>query len=167
MKYKLVSINAGKNERILRKNKKAPDRRSILSNDSLSAAGPLFAEADTSAANDARDFCRGYGNRMFAPGVHENGTYNNYAAESAGTGIDTTKEHVFRRTNRITDDSSNMACPDMDDAEAGPLKQYYSGGTGACAGKPRRLRKNRPRSRTAAQWAREALGEMTRPSSAP
>lgn len=89
----------------------------------------LFAEAPASATKDCAYLYRRHRNTWFALGIYENGNYHNYGAEIAGTGIDTSEEHVYRLENRIAADGSNMVYLLVDGVEIGPMNRYYIGGT--------------------------------------
>ena len=90
-----------------------------------SDGGLLFAQEATSNVTGARYLFRRAGNTMFAMGYHDNGKYRNYGVEFAGTGIDTTKAHVFRLTNRIGAEGNNVIYLYVDNKEVGPLNRYY------------------------------------------
>ena len=89
----------------------------------------LFAEATASATADASYFYRRHKNDFFALGTYTGGKYHNYGVQLAGTGIDTTAEHVFRLENRIASDGSNMVYLLVDGEEVGPLNHHWIGGT--------------------------------------
>ena len=89
----------------------------------------LFSEASTSSTADAYYFYRRHNNDFFAFGSNTGGKYHNYGVKFAGTGIDTTAEHVFRLENRIASDGSNMIYLLVDDGEVGPLNHHWIGGT--------------------------------------
>lgn len=89
----------------------------------------LFSEAATSSTADAYYFYRRHNNDFFAFGSNTGGKYHNYGVKFAGTGIDTTAEHVFRLENRISSDGSNMIYLLVDDGEVGPLNHHWIGGT--------------------------------------
>jgi len=89
----------------------------------------LFSQANTSSTADACYFYRRHNNDFFAFGTCTGGRYHNYGVKFAGTGIDTTAEHVFRLKNRIASDGSNMVYLYVDDVEVGPLNHHWIGGT--------------------------------------
>ena len=89
----------------------------------------LFSEAASSSTADACYFYRRHNNDFFAFGSCTGGKYHNYGVKFAGTGIDTTAEHVFRLENRISSDGSNMIYLLVDDVEVGPLNHHWIGGT--------------------------------------
>ena len=89
----------------------------------------LFSEAASSSTADACYFYRRHNNDFFAFGSCTGGKYHNYGVKFAGTGIDTTAEHVFRLENRISSDGSNMIYLLVDGVEVGPMNHHYIGGT--------------------------------------
>ncbi len=89
----------------------------------------LFAEAPTSTTEGSAYLYRRHKNTFFSLGICENGKYHNYAADIAGTGIDTAEEHVYRLENRINADGSNMVYLLVDGEDVGPMNRHYIGGT--------------------------------------
>ncbi len=89
----------------------------------------LFAQSNASATVDSCYFYRRHKNEFFAIGTYTGGKYHNYGVAFAGTGIDTTAEHVFRLENRIAADGSNMVWLLVDGVEAGPMNHHWVGGT--------------------------------------
>ena len=89
----------------------------------------LFAEANASATENRCYLYRRHNNTWFALGIYENGKYHNYGASFEGTGIDTTEEHVYRLTNRIEDDGSNMVYLYVDNVQIGAMNHHYIAGT--------------------------------------
>ena len=66
---------------------------------------------------------------LIAVGQYSDGTYHNYGLDLATYGVDGNADHVYRMTNNIAPDGSNMIYLSVDGRELGPLDQYYHGGT--------------------------------------
>ena len=66
---------------------------------------------------------------LIALGEYSGGTFYNYGLDLASYGIDGTANHVYRMTNRINADGSNMVYLSVDGRQLGPLNNYYIAGT--------------------------------------
>ena len=65
---------------------------------------------------------------LIALGECIDGLYYNYGLELSDYGIDGTVEHVYRLTNKLNSDGSNMVYLSVDGQKLGPMNQYYMGG---------------------------------------
>ena len=65
---------------------------------------------------------------LIALGECVDGLYYNYGLELSDFGIDGTAEHVYRLTNKLAADGSNMVYLSVDGQKLGPMNQYYMGG---------------------------------------
>lgn len=68
-------------------------------------------------------------NSLIAIGYHDGSQFNNYGLKLTDHSIDASASHVYRLTNRIADDGSNMVYLYVDGIEVGAMNQYFVGGT--------------------------------------
>jgi hypothetical protein len=66
---------------------------------------------------------------LIALGEFSGNTYYNYGLELSDYGIDGTAEHVYRMTNKLSTDGSNMVWLSVDGRELGALNNYYIAGS--------------------------------------
>lgn len=94
-----------------------------------SSGSLLFASHNRSHNEDAAYFYRRNDCSLFAFGEVVDGEYHNYGISPADYGVDDTVSHVYRLTNRINTDGSNMVYLCVDGKEIGALNQFYIVGT--------------------------------------
>lgn len=75
------------------------------------------------------DVIENYDGCTGAQGMAVDGTYYNYGLDLASYGIDGTAEHVYRMTNKLSSDGSNMVYLSVDGRELGPMNNYYLAGS--------------------------------------
>ena len=66
---------------------------------------------------------------LIALGEYSDGTFYNYGLDLASYGIDGTANHVYRMTNKLSSDGSNMVYLSVDGRQLGPMNNYYLAGT--------------------------------------
>lgn len=66
---------------------------------------------------------------LLSIGTYQNGKYQNYGVVLSDYGIDGTQPHVYRMTNRVQADGSNMIYLFVDGKEIAPMNGYYLGST--------------------------------------
>ena len=66
---------------------------------------------------------------LIALGEYSDGNFYNYGLDLASYGVDGTAEHIYRMTNKIAADGSNMVYLSVDGKELGALDNYYIAGT--------------------------------------
>lgn len=69
------------------------------------------------------------GSGLLALGYHDGSQYNNYGLLLSDHGVDGSAAHVYRLTNKIASDGSNMVYLSVDGKELGAMNQYYVGAT--------------------------------------
>ena len=93
-------------------------------------AGALLLSGNPigSTANNMYLFRRA-GSSLIALGYNDGSQYNNYGLTLSDYGVDGSLEHVYRLTNKIASDGSNMVYLSVDGTDLGPMNNYYIGGT--------------------------------------
>ena len=92
----------------------------------LSSQTFVMAASDGSKTKDAPFLFR-YGANLVLIGSYTGSEHSNYGINLADYGIDGTANHVYRLTNKIAADGSNMVYLSVDGQELGPMNNYYSG----------------------------------------
>ena len=87
----------------------------------------LMSTESSSNVADHPYLFRSTNNDLIALGYLNSGKNHNYGIRLADYGIDGTAEHVYRLTNHLNDDGSNMVYLSVDGVELGPLNNYYVG----------------------------------------
>ena len=93
---------------------------------SYSAGTMLLAEDDNAYTEQAAYL---YRSGVIAFGYRKNGSFENYGLKLSDYGISYADNHVYRLTNRINEDGSNMVYLYVDGREVGPMNGYYLGTT--------------------------------------
>ena len=89
----------------------------------------LFATARTRGVTDAPFLFRYQNNEFIAIGKWNGTSHDNYGIRLGDYGINGTAEHVYRLTNKIFSDGSNMVYLSVDGRELGPLNKHYVNAT--------------------------------------
>ena len=87
----------------------------------------LMATESSSNVADHPYLFRSANNDLIALGYLNGGKNYNYGVRLADYGIDGTAEHVYRLTNELNADGSNMAYLSVDGKVLGPMNNYYLG----------------------------------------
>ena len=87
----------------------------------------LLAAHERSNAKNAPFLFRYSGSSLLAFGSYTGSEHSNYGLNLADYGIDATASHVYRLTNKINTDGSNMVYLSVDGVEIAPMNQYFSG----------------------------------------
>ncbi|MBE6924205.1 MAG: hypothetical protein E7466_03055, partial [Ruminococcaceae bacterium] len=91
--------------------------------------GGLLLSKNTKSSSEGNRFIyRRKESTLIALGEYSGGTYYNYGLDLASYGVDGTAEHVYRMTNKIAADGSNMVYLSVDGKELGPMNNYYIAG---------------------------------------
>ena len=99
------------------------------SSGSFSGGSMLLATSRTRGITNSPFLFR-YQNSEFISIGYWNGSYhNNYGIRPGDYGIDGTAEHVYRLTNKIAADGSNMVYLSVDGKELGAMNNHYINGT--------------------------------------
>ena len=99
------------------------------SSGSFSGGAMLLATSRTRGITNSPFLFR-YQNSEFISIGYWNGSYhNNYGIRPGDYGIDGTAEHVYRLTNKIAADGSNMVYLSVDGKELGAMNNHYINGT--------------------------------------
>ena len=92
--------------------------------------GPmLFTSTKTAKQPRSAYLYRRPESSFIALGEFKDGAYYNYGIQLSDHGIDGSAAHVYRLTNKIAADGSNMVYLYVDGKEVGPLNNYYYGAT--------------------------------------
>ncbi|MBQ9762436.1 MAG: hypothetical protein IJV82_05090 [Oscillospiraceae bacterium] len=95
-----------------------------------SAGGALLFSSYPQSNTEGNTFLyRRKNSTLIGLGIYTGGKYHNYGFTLSDYGIDATKPHVYRLTNHLFGDGSNMVYLYVDDVQIGPMNQYYLGGT--------------------------------------
>ena len=89
----------------------------------------LFATQAVSNYTDAPYIFVNDNNSRVSIGAYNGSQYNNYGVTLSDHGIDGTKSHVYRLTNKPASDGSNMVYLSVDGKELGPMNNYYVAST--------------------------------------
>ncbi len=105
------------------------DRPWVLEWESTSWSGSamLLASGDTSAKYYAPYLFRSSNSISF--GYSDGTRYHNHGLRLTDYGIDATASHIYRLTNKINADGSNMVYVSVDGQELGPMNSYFIGNT--------------------------------------
>ena len=88
----------------------------------------LMASARIRNIANAPYLYRAQGNSVIALGYYNGSQFNNYGINLSDHGIDSTVEHVYRLTNKVSN-GSNMVYLSVDGKELGAMNQYFVGST--------------------------------------
>ncbi len=92
--------------------------------------GALLLSSNPTSTSDGTVYLyRRNDSNFIALGVRSNNKHLNYGVMLSDHGIDGSAEHVYRLTNRVNADGSNMVYLYVDDVELGAMNNYYIGGT--------------------------------------
>ena len=89
--------------------------------------GMLLSGGKTSAVVDEPYIFRYKNSTFISMGYFDGKQHNNYGIKLSDYGIDGVVEHVYRLTNKIAADGSNMVYLSVDGKELGALNNYYIG----------------------------------------
>lgn len=89
----------------------------------------LFAYAPVSGTEGNIFLYRRKNSTLMGLGTYTGGKYHNYGLTLSDHGIDGTTAHVYRLTNRVYGNGTNMVYLYVDGVEVGPMNGYYLGGT--------------------------------------
>ena len=92
----------------------------------VSGGSFLLAASDGSKAKDAPFLFR-YGTNFLFLGSFDGTIHANYGIDLSDYGISGADSHVYRLTNKIADDGSNMVYLSVDGRELGAMNNYYNG----------------------------------------
>ncbi len=87
----------------------------------------LLASSDGGNTHDAPFLFRYTDSGLLALGYRNSAGHQNFGIMLSDHGIDGSASHVYRLTNRIAADGSNMVYLFVDDVEIGPMNNYYLG----------------------------------------
>lgn len=94
------------------------------------SGGALFlASAVHDETTNAPFLYRRQNSTLIALGTYDGNNYNNYGINLSDHGIDGTADHIYRLSNRISSDGSNMVYLSVDGKELGAMNNYHIGGT--------------------------------------
>ena len=88
----------------------------------------LFSAYNKSKYEGNRYLFRRKNSTLIALGEYSGGTFYNYGLDLASYGVDGTADHVYRMTNKIAADGTNMVYLSVDGTELGPMNNYYIAG---------------------------------------
>ena len=97
------------------------------SSGTFGGGGMMLASGKTSYVPNKPYLFRYKESRFIAFGYYTGSQHNNYGVNLADHGIDGTAEHVYRLTNKIASDGSNMIYLSVDGKELGAMNNYYIG----------------------------------------
>ena len=86
----------------------------------------LFSASDGSKTKDAPFLFR-YGTNLIFLGNFDGTKHANYGIDLSDYGINGNDSHVYRLTNKIADDGSNMVYLSVDGKELGAMNNFYNG----------------------------------------
>lgn len=89
----------------------------------------LFSNAPVSGTEGNIFLYRRKNSTLMGLGTYTGGKYHNYGLTLSDHGIDGTASHVYRLTNRVYGNGTNMVYLYVDGVEIGPMNGYYLGGT--------------------------------------
>lgn len=89
----------------------------------------LLNSSNTSNAPNAAYLYRRDNSKLIAFGERADGSHQNYGICLSDYGIDATANHIYRLTNRVAADGSNMVYLFVDGLEIGAMNQHFIGGT--------------------------------------
>ena len=89
------------------------------------SAGAMVLAGDNNGNTEGAPYL--FRTSILAFGERIAGNHHNYGLNLSDHGIDYTQTHVYRLTNRIAANGSNMVYLYVDGKEIGPMNQYYKG----------------------------------------
>ena len=99
------------------------------SSGSFSGGSMLLATSRTRGVTNSPFLFRYQNSEFISIGYWNGSTHSNYGIRPGDYGIDGTKEHVYRLTNKIASDGSNMVYLSVDGKELGAMNNYYINAT--------------------------------------
>ena len=99
------------------------------SSGSFSGGSMLLATSRTRGITDSPFLFRYQNSEFIAIGYWNGSHHRNYGIRPGDYGIDGTAEHVYRLTNKIAADGSNMVYLSVDGKELGAMNNYYINAT--------------------------------------
>ena len=97
------------------------------SSGSFTGGGMLLATGKNSKVPNAPFLFRYKDSSIISLGYYTGSQHNNYGIKLSDHGIDGAAEHVYRLTNKIASDGSNMVYLSVDGVELGAMNNYYIG----------------------------------------
>ena len=88
----------------------------------------LFGTEGDCAHPNAPYVSRRVGTDILSMGYYDGGHYHDYGVDLSHYGIDPSQTHVYRISNRISADGSNMVYLSVDGKELAPMNNYYVDG---------------------------------------
>ncbi len=89
----------------------------------------MLATERTYGVTDAAYLFRFKNSSFIAFGAWDGSKHNNYGLTLSNYGIDGTKEHVYRLTNKVASNGTNMVYLSVDGKELGAMNNYYINAT--------------------------------------
>ena len=99
------------------------------SSGSFSGGSMLLATSRTRGVTNSPFLFRYQNSEFISIGYWNGSTHSNYGIRPGDYGIDGTKEHVYRLTNKIASNGSNMVYLSVDGKELGAMNNYYINAT--------------------------------------
>ena len=99
------------------------------SSGSFSSGSMMLATARTRGVTDAPFLFRYKNSEFIAIGYWNGSQHNNYGIRLGDYGIDGTATHVYRMTNKIASNGTNMVYLSVDGKELGAMNNYYVNAT--------------------------------------
>lgn len=99
------------------------------SSGSFSGGSMLLATSRTRGVTNSPFLFRYQNSEFISFGYWNGSTHSNYGIRPGDYGIDGTKEHVYRLTNKIAANGSNMVYLSVDGKELGAMNNYYINAT--------------------------------------
>ncbi|MBQ7346308.1 MAG: hypothetical protein IJW45_09670 [Oscillospiraceae bacterium] len=99
------------------------------SSGTFSGGSMILASSRTWGITDSPFLFRYKQSEFIAFGYWNGSQHNNYGIRLGDYGIDGTADHVYRLTNKIASDGSNMVYLSVDGVELGAMDQYYINAT--------------------------------------
>ena len=99
------------------------------SSGSFSGGSMLLATSRTRGVTNSPFLFRYQNSEFISIGYWNGSTHSNYGIRPGDYGIDGTKEHVYRLTNKIAANGSNMVYLSVDGKELGAMNNYYINAT--------------------------------------
>ena len=99
------------------------------SSGTFSTGSMMLATSRTAGVTDSPYLFRYKQSEFIAIGYWNGSQHNNYGIRLGDYGIDGTAEHVYRLTNKIAADGSNMVYLSVDGKELGAMNNYYINAT--------------------------------------
>lgn len=99
------------------------------SSGSFSGGSMLLATSRTRGVTNSPFLFRYQNSEFISIGYWNGSTHSNYGIRPGDYGIDGTKEHIYRLTNKIAANGSNMVYLSVDGKELGAMNNYYINAT--------------------------------------